>query len=103
MLRRSDSNSRPNVRPIAGVPDHRVSKKQTNERVNNVRTVTCQAYTQTMVFDKVDGGVVNSSIALAAARGIQKSTDSGKLNELGRSWSKSFMEHVGFVMTKDTV
>ena len=50
LLRRSDSNSRPNVRHITGVPDHRVSKKQTNERVNNVRTVTCQAYTQTRAF-----------------------------------------------------
>ena len=36
--------------PIAGVPDHRVSKKQTNEGVNNVRTVTCQAYTHTRAF-----------------------------------------------------
>ena len=42
LLRRSDSNSRPNVRPFAGVPDHQVSKKQTNEEwINiNVRTVT---------------------------------------------------------------
>ena len=40
LLRRSDSNSRPNIRPVAGVPDHRVSKKQTNEGVNNVRTDT---------------------------------------------------------------
>ena len=42
LLRRSDSISRPNVRPVAGVPDHTVglSKKQTNEGVNNVRTVT---------------------------------------------------------------
>ena len=39
-LPRSDSNSRPTVRSVAGVPDHRVSKKQTNEGVNNVRTVT---------------------------------------------------------------
>ena len=29
LLRRSDSNSRPKVRPVAGVPDHRVSKKHT--------------------------------------------------------------------------
>ena len=35
-------------------------------------------------FDKVAGGVVNSAIALAAARGIQKSTGSGQLNALGR-------------------
>ena len=34
-LRRSDSNSRPNVRPAAGVPDHRVSNKQA-KRVKNV-------------------------------------------------------------------
>ena len=41
LLRRSDSNSRPNgYRPVAGVPDHRVSKKQTHEEVNNVRIVT---------------------------------------------------------------
>ncbi len=31
-LRRSDSNSRPNVRPAGGVPDHRVSKKQAKRR-----------------------------------------------------------------------
>ena len=36
-LRRSDSNSRPNVKPGAGVPDHRSSKKQArNEGVKNV-------------------------------------------------------------------
>ena len=40
LLRRSDSNSRYNVRPAAGVPDHRVSKKQANEGVKNVRIVT---------------------------------------------------------------
>ena len=39
LLRRPDSNSRPNVRPVAGVPDHRVSKKQTNEGVENVSDV----------------------------------------------------------------
>ena len=33
---------------------------------------------------------------------MQKSTGSGQLNELGRGWSKSFMEHTDFVMTKDT-
>ena len=57
----------------------------------------------TNVFDKVAGGVVNSAIGLAAARGIQKSTGSGQLNELGRGWSKSFMEHMGFVMAKDSL
>ena len=40
LLRQSDSNSRPDVRHVAGVPDHRASKKQTNEGLNNVRTVT---------------------------------------------------------------
>ena len=40
LLRRSDSNAMPKVRPVAGVPDHRASKKQTNEGLNNVRTVT---------------------------------------------------------------
>ena len=43
LLRRSDSNSRHNVRPAAGVPDHRVSKKPANEGVKsgkNVRIVT---------------------------------------------------------------
>ena len=53
----------------------------------------------TNVFDKVAGGVVNSAIALVAARGIPKATGSGQLHELGRGWSKSFMEHMGFVMT----
>ena len=31
-----------------------------------------------------------------------KATESGQLNELGRGWSKSSTEHMGFVMTKDT-
>ena len=53
-------------------------------------------------MDKVTGGVVNSAIALADARGIQTATGSGQLNELGRGWSKSSMERMGFVMTKDT-
>ena len=44
LLCRSDSNSRPNGRPVAGVPDDRVSTKQTNEGVNNVRTVTSSLY-----------------------------------------------------------
>ena len=35
-LRRSDSNSRPNVRPAAGVPEHRVSINSLNEGVKNV-------------------------------------------------------------------
>ena len=36
-LYRSDSNSRPNVKPGAGVPDHRSSKKQArSEGVKNV-------------------------------------------------------------------
>ena len=26
----------------------------------------------------------------------------GQMNDLGRGWSKSFMEHMGFVMTKAT-
>ena len=54
------------------------------------------------MFDKVVGGVVTSAIALADARGIQKATGNGQLNELGRGWSKSSTEHMGFVMTKDT-
>ena len=45
-------------------------------------------------------GVVNTAIALAAARGIQKATRSGKLRKLGRGRSKSFMERMGFVMRK---
>ena len=53
--------------------------------------------------DKVAGGVVNSVIALSPARGIQKATGSGQLSELGRGWSKSFMEHMDFVMTKDSL
>ena len=60
LLRRSDSNSRPNVRPIADVPDHRVSKKQTNEGVSNVRTVTCQAYTQTRAMNSHISHVINA-------------------------------------------
>ena len=48
------------------------------------------------------GGVVNSAIAVAAARGIQKATGSGQLNELGRGWAKSFMTRMGFVMRKAT-
>ena len=36
------------------------------------------------------------------ARGTQKATGSGQLNVLGRGWSKSLMERMGFVMTKDT-
>ena len=36
-LRRSASNSRSDIIPATGVPDHRVSKKQENEGVNNVR------------------------------------------------------------------
>ena len=55
------------------------------------------------LFDKVAGGVVNSTIARAAACGIHKSTGSGQLNELGRGWSKSFMEHTGFVMLQRIV
>ena len=55
------------------------------------------------LFDKVAGGDVNSAIALAAARGIHKSTASGQLNEIGRGWSKSFMEHMGFVVEKDSL
>ena len=44
------------------------------------------------IFDQIAGGVVNSAIALAAARGIQKSTGSGQLmnsEEAGqsRSWN----------------
>ena len=35
-LRRSDSNSRPNVRPAAGVPEHRAETNRLNEGVNNV-------------------------------------------------------------------
>ena len=31
-----------------------------------------------------------------------KPRGSGQLNELGRGWSKSLMERMGFVMTKDT-
>ena len=56
LLRRSDSNPRPNVRSVTGVPDHRVSKKQTDEGVKNVRTVTCQAFTQTRHYavDKLE-------------------------------------------------
>ena len=53
------------------------------------------------LFDKFAGGVVNSAIALAIARGIQKATGSGQVNELGRGWSKSFMERMG-TMGKDT-
>ena len=37
---------------------------------------------------------------MAAARGIQKTTGSGELHELGRGWSKSFMERMGFVTRK---
>ena len=33
---------------------------------------------------------------------IQKATASGQLNEHGRGWSRSFMEHMGYVMTKAT-
>ena len=33
-----------------------------------------------------------------AAHGIHNATGSGQLNELGRGWSKSFMESMGFVM-----
>ena len=54
------------------------------------------------MFDTVVGGVVTSAIALADARGIQKATGNGQLNELGRGWSKSSTEHMGFVVTKDT-
>ena len=56
----------------------------------------------TNVFDKVVRGVVNSAIALAAARGIEKATGGGggQLHELGRYWAKSFMQRVGFVMRK---
>ena len=36
------------------------------------------------------------------ARGIQKATGRGQLNNLGRGWSKSVMERMGFVVTKDT-
>ena len=44
LLCRSDSNSRPNVRPVAGVPDHWVSKKHTNKGVSNVKTVTSRLH-----------------------------------------------------------
>ena len=44
LLCRSDSNSMPNVRHVAGVPDHRASKKHTNEGVGNVRTVTSRLH-----------------------------------------------------------
>ena len=59
-------------------------------------------YKRRAYSDKVAGGVVNSVIALADERGIQKATGRGQLNELGRGWSKSFMEHMGFEMTNDT-
>ena len=52
------------------------------------------------VFDQVAGAIVNSAIVLAAARSVPKSTRSGQLmSGLGRGWSNSFMEHMGFVMT----
>ena len=35
-LSRSDSKSRPNVRPAASVPDHQILKKQAKEGVKNV-------------------------------------------------------------------
>ena len=47
-------------------------------------------------------GVVNSATTLAAARGIQKATGSGQLHYLGRGWSKSVMERMGFIMRKAT-
>ena len=51
---------------------------------------------------KLPGGVLNSAIALAAARGIQKDTGGGQLHELGRGWAKSFMQRMGFVIRKAT-
>ena len=45
-----------------------------------------------LLFDKVDGGVVNSTIALAAARGIQKAKGAGSylsLEEDGQSRSSN--------------
>ena len=44
--------------------------------------------------ENVARGVVNIAIALATTRDIQKATGSGQLNELGRGWSKSSMEHM---------
>ena len=41
-------------------------------------------------------------MALAGACDIQKAKGSGQLHELGRGWSKSFMEHMCFVMRKAT-
>ena len=47
-------------------------------------------------------GVVNSTIALPAARDIQKATGNWQLHDLGRGWSKSVMERMGFIMRKAT-
>ena len=56
LLRRSDSNSRHNVRPVAGVPDHRVSNKQTHEGVNNVYAVdTLEVRSKIGRFDTCNG------------------------------------------------
>ena len=83
LLRRSDSNS----------------KHHRRGRPVLLGAVVHQQLQTWGLFDKVAGGVVNSAIALAAARVIQKS-GSGQLNEFGRGWSKSFIEHMGFMMTK---
>ena len=47
-------------------------------------------------WDKVAGGVVNSTIALAAARAIQKAKGAGSHMSL----EKSFMQRMGFVMRR---
>ena len=53
-----------------------------NEGVNNVTdsdvNLALKRAAGTNVFDKVAGGVVNSVIALAAARGIHKVTGAGR-------------------------
>ena len=63
LLRRSDSNSRPKVRPVVGVHDHRVSKKQTNEGVNNVRTVTSSLHSNEGITYAVDTLEVRNKIS----------------------------------------
>ena len=70
-LRRSDSNSRPNVRPAAGVPDHRVSKKQAERRSEECDGEWRKTCTQTRALRR--GGKGNAKV-VRAFPGVTEST-----------------------------
>ena len=82
-MSRSDSNSKPNVRHVAGVPDHRVSKKQTNEAVNNVRTLTSSLHSNDRGHYAVDTLEVRSKIGrVDICRGLTETPNQPGLSQV---------------------